>query len=408
LKGKEDIVAGYNYTAKNLHGEIVRGTYEGSGKTEVMRMLRQKGYFPMLIEQRLESKDVADLGVLNKVTVKDISVFCRQFSTLTAAGLPLLSILELLSKQTMNRSLKKDLLEIAEDVSKGKSFSGSLRTRKNFPILLTSMIEVGETGGMLDSVLSSMATHYEKESKLKQKIKTAMTYPIIVLSVTFIVIFFLLTNVVPVFVGMFEGAGIELPLPTRILLALSTFFVANGIWLVVFVVLFAFVFRFAISRGAGRLLWHKTLFRMPLIGRLISFVLSSSFTRTMAMLLAAGVPLLEAIDMVKKVLSNGVADVALTEVANSVRLGGTFWSSMEQVNLFPLMVTHMIRVGEESGSLDDVLNRTASFFEEESEMLMLKLTTLMEPALILLLAGIVMFVVLSIVLPMFDMMGMIS
>jgi len=399
---------GFSYTAKNIEGDTVKGTYEASGKTEVIRMLRQRGYFPMIIERHAESKDIAELGMFNKVTVKDISVFCRQFSTLAAAGLPLISIFDLLSKQTMNRLLKKDLVEIAEEVRTGRSLSSSLKQRKNFPALLVSMIEVGEAGGTLDLVLSSMATHYEKDAKLKQKIKTAMTYPIIVLSVTLAVVYFLLTNVVPVFVGMFEGAGLELPLPTRILLDLSAFFVVYGIWLILSFVALVLLFKFATSKGEGRYYWHMALLKTPMIGKLISFVLSSSFTRTMAMLLTAGVPLLDAIDMVKKVLSNAVAEKALTEVSDGVRLGGSLWTSVEQANLFPLMVTHMIRVGEESGSLDDVLTKTASFFEEESEAYMIKLTTLMEPALILVLAGVVIFVVLAIALPMFDMMGMIG
>lgn len=399
---------GFSYTAKNIEGDTVKGTYEASGKTEVIRMLRQRGYFPMIIERHAESKDIAELGMFNKVTVKDISVFCRQFSTLAAAGLPLISIFDLLSKQTMNRLLKKDLVEIAEEVRTGRSLSSSLKQRKNFPALLVSMIEVGEAGGTLDSVLSSMATHYEKDAKLKQKIKTAMTYPIIVLSVTLAVVYFLLTNVVPVFIGMFEGAGLELPLPTRILLDLSAFFVVYGIWLILSFVALVLLFKFATSKGEGRYYWHMALLKTPMIGKLISFVLSSSFTRTMAMLLTAGVPLLDAIDMVKKVLSNAVAEKALTEVSDGVRLGGSLWTSVEQANLFPLMVTHMIRVGEESGSLDDVLTKTASFFEEESEAYMIKLTTLMEPALILVLAGVVIFVVLAIALPMFDMMGMIG
>jgi len=398
----------FTYTAKNTDGDIVKGTYEALGKTEVMRMLRQRGYFPLVIEPIVGSKDIADFGIMNSVTVKDISVFCRQFSTLIAAGLPLINILDILSSQSSSRSLKKDLIEISEDVRTGKSLSASLKNRKNFPALLVSMIEVGETGGTLDTVLSSMTTHYEKETKLKQKVKNAMTYPIIVLSVTAVVIYFLLTYVVPVFVGMFEGAGIELPLPTRILLSLSSFVVANGIWLILSLFIFILLFRYFISQGAGRLIWHKTLLKAPLTGKMITYVLSSSFTRTMAMLLSAGVPLLESIDMAKKVLDNAVSDKALTQVSDGVRLGETLWNTIDQVHLFPPIITHMIRVGEESGALDDVLSKTASFFEAESEEYMLKLTTLMEPAMILVLAGIVMFVVISIVLPMFDMMGMIG
>jgi len=396
----------FTYTAKNTDGDIVKGTYDALGKTEVMRMLRQRGYFPLVIEPIVGSKDIADFGIMNSVTVKDISVFCRQFSTLIAAGLPLINILDILSSQSSSRSLKKDLIEISEDVRTGKSLSASLKNRKNFPALLVSMIEVGETGGTLDTVLSSMTTHYEKETKLKQKVKNAMTYPIIVLSVTAIVIYFLLTFVVPVFVGMFEGAGIELPLPTRILLSLSSFVVANGIWLILALFIFLLLFRYIISQGAGRLIWHKILLKAPLTGKMITYVLSASFTRTMAMLLSAGVPLLESIDMAKKVLDNAVSDKALTQVSDGVRLGETLWNTIDQVHLFPPIITHMIRVGEESGALDDVLSKTASFFEAESEEYMLKLTTLMEPAMILALAGIVMFVVISIVLPMFDMMGM--
>lgn len=398
----------FNYTAKSIEGKTIKGSYEASDKNEVTKMLRQKGFFPTIIEQQNKSKDVAEFGLLNKVKIKDIAVFCRQFATLASAGLPLVNILDLLSKQTSNHLLKKELAEVAEDVQTGNSLSESLKRKKSFPTLLVSMVEVGETGGTLDTVLTSMAEHYEKEAKLKQKIRAAMTYPIIVLVITFGVVYFLLTSVVPVFVGMFVDVGIDLPLPTRLLLNLSSFFVANGLWLILSLIIFVILFRYAVAEGNGRYFWHKTLLKLPLFKKLIIFVLSASFTRTMAMLLSAGVPLIDALSMAKKVLSNAVAEKALVNISGKVRLGEPLWISIEQESFFPMMVSHMTRVGEESGSLDNVLTKTAIFFEEESEAYVLKLTTLMEPALILVLGIIVAFVVLSIALPMFEMMGMIS
>lgn len=398
----------FNYTAKSIEGKTIKGSYEASDKNEVTKMLRQKGFFPTIIEQQNKSKDVAEFGLLNKVKIKDIAVFCRQFATLASAGLPLVNILDLLSKQTSNHLLKKELAEVAEDVQTGNSLSESLKRKKSFPTLLVSMVEVGETGGTLDTVLTSMAEHYEKEAKLKQKIRAAMTYPIIVLVITFGVVYFLLTSVVPVFVGMFVDVGIDLPLPTRLLLNLSSFFVANGLWLILSLIIFVILFRYAVAEGNGRYFWHKTLLKLPLFKKLIIFVLSASFTRAMAMLLSAGVPLIDALSMAKKVLSNAVAEKALVNISGKVRLGEPLWISIEQESFFPMMVSHMTRVGEESGSLDNVLTKTAIFFEEESEAYVLKLTTLMEPALILVLGIIVAFVVLSIALPMFEMMGMIS
>ena len=398
----------FKYTAKNIDGDVVTGTYDVPDKAQVVRMLRQRGYFPITVERAEKGTDIAEFGFFGKVTVKDIALFCRQFSTLLTAGLPLIQIMEVLGEQNKNLKLKKDILVIAESVRTGRTLSDSMKQRKHFPHLLVNMVAAGEMGGTLDKVLDTMSLHYEKEHKMKQKIKTAMTYPLIVLTVTVAVVYFLLTNVVPTFADMFEGMGVELPLTTRILMGLSAFASSYGLMLLIILILGSVLFRYIISKGEGRYKWHKFILKLPMVGNLIVLIMSSRFTRTISTLLNSGAPLIDAIEMTKKVMGNSVAERGLTDVQDKIRLGGGLWGPLDQLKLFPAMVVHMVRVGEESGTLDEVLANIARFYEEETEGYMLKLTTLMEPALILILGGVVAFVVLSIALPMFDMMGMVG
>lgn len=398
----------FRYMAKNIDGDVASGIYDVPDKAQVVRMLRQRGYFPITIKRVEKGTDVAELGIFGKVTVRDIALFCRQFSTLLTAGLPLIQIMEVLGEQNKNIKLKKDILEIAENVRTGRTLSESMKLRKHFPQLLINMVAAGEMGGTLDKVLDTMSLHYEKEHKMKQKVKTAMMYPIIVLTVTVAVVYFLLTSVVPTFADMFEGMGVELPISTRILMGLSSFAASYGLMLLIALILGGVLFRYMISKGEGRYKWHKFILRMPMVGNLTVLIMSSRFTRTLSTLLSSGAPLIDAIEMTKKVIGNAVAERGLTDVQEKIRLGGGLWGSLGQLKLFPAMVVHMTRVGEEAGTLDEVLANIARFYEEETEGYMLKLTTLMEPALILILGGVVAFVVLSIALPMFDMMGMVG
>jgi len=398
----------FKYTAKNIDGDVATGTYDVPDKAQVVRMLRQRGYFPITVERVEQGTDIAELGFFGKVTVKDIALFCRQFSTLLTAGLPLIQIMEVLGEQNKNLKLKRDILEIAENVRTGRTLSDSMKQRKHFPHLLVNMVAAGEMGGTLDKVLDTMSLHYEKEHKMKQKIITAMTYPIIVLTITVAVVYFLLTSVVPTFADMFEGMGVELPLTTRILMGLSSFAAAYGLILIIILILASILFRYMIAKGEGRYMWHKFILKLPAVGNLTVLILSSRFTSTISTLLSSGAPLIEALEMTKKVMGNAVAERGLTNVQDKIRLGGGLWGPLGQLKLFPAMVVHMVRVGEEAGTLDEVLANIARFYEDETEGYMLKLTTLMEPALILILGGVVAFVVLSIALPMFDMMGMVS
>jgi len=401
-------MAEFKYTGKDADGGTIRGVYEAGSEVEVARMLKQRGFYPTGITTIKGSKDITDFGIFNKIKVKDIYIFCRQFSTLIGAGLTVVSSLDILKDQTQNKILKKDLEEVVESVREGVSLSSALRVKKRFPEILINMLEVGESGGTLETILHSMAENFEKEAKLKQKLKSASTYPIIVLVITFAVVFFLLTNVVPAFVRMFVESGLTLPLPTRMLLGLSGFFVSYGIWLGIGIVVCIILFKYLVSAGKGKELWHKAILKLPVAGKIVMLVNATSFTRTMSMMLSAGVPLLEALELAKKVMTNAEAEKALTMISEEIKVGNTLWQGLDKSKFFPKMISHMVRVGEESGSLDSVLKKTASFFEEESETYMLKATTMIEPALILGLGGVVIFVVMSIALPMFEMMGAIQ
>jgi type IV pilus assembly protein PilC len=401
-------VPDFRYTAKNIDGDVATGIYDVPDKVHVVRMLRQRGYFPITVERVEKSTNVAELGIFGRVTIRDIALFCRQFSTLLTAGLPLIQIMEVLGEQNKNVKLKRAVLEVAESVRTGRTLSDSMKERKYFPQLLVNMVAAGEMGGTLDKVLDTMSSHYEKEHKIKQKVKTAMIYPVIVLIITMAVIYFLLTFVVPTFADMFEGMGLELPVTTRILLSLSAFASAYGLLLFAVLILGSVLFRYVVSKGDSRYKWHKFILKTPAVGKLTVLIMSSRFTRTMSTLLNSGAPLIDALEMTKKVMENAVAERGLTDVQEKIRLGGGLWGPLGHLKLFPAMVVHMVRVGEEAGTLDEVLANIARFYEEETEGYMLKLTTLMEPALILVLGAVVAFVVLSIALPMFDMMGMVN
>lgn len=396
----------FRYVAKNMDGEMTSGIYDNPDKNQLVKMLRQKGFFPLTIEKIEQSKDLKDIEFSSKMTIKDLAVFCRQFASLLSAGLALLQIMVLLGEQNENKKLRRSLQDITDNVRRGMPLSDAMNKQKAFPPLLINMVAAGELGGNLDRVFDTMSTFYEKEYKTTQKIKTAMTYPIILVTVTIGVVYFLLTTVVPTFLEMFSGMGVALPLPTRILLAMSAFLTEYGIIVLLGMVLFVVLFKIAVSQGKGRLLWHKLLLKTPLFGKMISLVMSSRFSRTMSTLLKSGTPLLSAIEMTKKIMDNACAEVGLTNVQERVRLGGGLWGPLDQSKLFPSMVIHMVRVGEESGSLDEMLANTARFYEEETDNYVVKLTTLMEPAMILILGGVVAFVVISIVMPMFGMMGM--
>ncbi|MFO7153743.1 MAG: type II secretion system F family protein [Caldicoprobacter oshimai] len=387
-----------------MQGATASGTLEASTRRDVYRLLRERDYYPIKIEKVLQVKDIKDLSLRTKIASKDIAVLCKQFSTMLEAGIPIVRCLDILSKQLSNRVLRRLFTEMYAEVRTGRTLTEALARRSQyFPSLFISMIEAGETSGTLDVVLNNLAQHYEKDYKLRQKVKNAMTYPVIVLIVAVAVVYFLLTVVVPTFISIFNRGDMVLPLPTRMLLSLSDFATRYGIMVLLCIILMAFVLYIAFSRGKGRLKWHEFLLKMPVMGTVITYMISSRFSATLGILLRTGIPLVQALDIVKKVVGNEVAQKGLQQVQDMARMGGGISTPLEQLKLFPPMLIQMLKIGEESGTLDEMLLKTAEFYEGELEASLVRLTTLLEPMLIVLLGGVVAFIVLSIALPMFEM-----
>ncbi|WP_202710852.1 type II secretion system F family protein [Sporosalibacterium faouarense] len=399
----------YKYTALDKLGKKVDKTYSANSREEVLNMLRQNGYYPVNIEIDSKAKDIKKFSLPSKVKTKDIAIFCRQFYAMLNAGVPIINCLEILRNQTENKKLKKTVGEVYEDVQKGMTFSESLKNHRNvFPDLLIHMVEAGEVSGNLDIIMDRMASHFEKENKINNKIKSAMTYPIILGIVAVIVVIFLLTVVMPTFIGMFEGSGVPLPLPTRILLSISDFL--KGYWYLVLIItigLFYILTKY-MQTDKGKYAMDRFKFRIPVLSSTTKKVVTSRFTRTMSTLLASGVSLIEALDIVSRVVGNKIVSDGLQQSKEDVRKGINLAEPIGNIGIFPPMVVSMIKIGEESGALDDILDKTANFYDEEVETAMQRLTTLLEPIMIVFMAVIIGFIVIAMMLPMFDMVNTID
>ena len=395
----------YKYIAINSHGENLEGTYNAGDRAQVLQMIREKQFIPVNIQEVVSSKEIDALGFLSRVTPKDIAIFCRQFYTMLNAGVTIIKALDILHQQTENKKLRTAIGEVYEDVQKGSSFSEALRKRIDiFPELLINMVEAGEVSGNLDAIMSRMAVNYEKDAKLRNKVKGAMVYPIVLSIVATLVVIFLLTFVMPTFFSMFQSSGVQLPLPTRILLGISG--ILKGYWylLILGLILIVYAIRRWLSSDAGRLSWDRFKLRVPIVKATVKKIITSRFTRTMSTLLSSGIPLLQAMEITSKVVGNRVAADGLLNAREDIRKGMDLAGPIRRIGVFPPMVDSMIRIGEESGTLDEILGRAADFYDDEVETAMQRMVSLLDPVLILIMASIIGFIVISMALPMFDMM----
>ncbi len=394
----------YKYKAVDKTGKNIKGEYSAKSLHDVQSMLRTKGYFPTKIEVATANKDISILDTFTFITLKDIAVFCRQFYTMLNAGVTIIKCLDILRVQTEKRKLREILENVYEEVQKGLTFSESLRNYESvFPELLVNMVEAGEASGNLDIIMDRMATHYEKENRIRNKLRGAMVYPIILGIISVLVVVFLLTYVMPTFVGMFEGSGVELPLPTRILLAISTFI--TNYWYICLAIVFTAGYmmkKYAQSEN-GKLVIDNIKFKIPVIKGTTQKVVTSRFTRTLSTLLSSGIPLIQALDIVSRVVVNKVVQKGITTAKDDVKKGISLSEPIKRIGVFPPMVDSMISIGEESGSLDDILDKTANFYDEEVEVALQRMTTIIEPIMIVIMALVIGSIVIAMVLPMFDM-----
>ncbi|SMB94959.1 type IV pilus assembly protein PilC [Desulfonispora thiosulfatigenes DSM 11270] len=395
----------FKYKAINKNGEKIQDNYTAKTKVEVLTMLRQNNYQPISIEEIIEGQHTLSLNFMNKVKTKDISIFCRQFYTMLNAGITVLNCLDTLKTQTENKKLRSVINQIYEDVQKGLTFSESIRKYNDtFPDLLINMVEAGEVSGTLDIIMERMAVHFEKENKINNKVKGAMMYPLILSIVSILVVVFLLIFIMPTFVGMFEGSGVELPLPTRILLSISETIQTYWYILVAFLIALVFLVKRYITTDKGHFFVDHLKFKIPVLKDLTQKVVTSRFTRTLSTLLTSGIPLIQALEIVAKIVGNVVAEKGILNAKEEVRKGVDLATPIKQIGIFPPMLDNMIHIGEESGALDDVLEKTANFYDDEVETSLQKMTTLLEPLMIILMALVIGAIVIAMVLPMFKMM----
>ncbi|MCX7920412.1 MAG: type II secretion system F family protein [Clostridia bacterium] len=396
----------FSYKAKTLAGETITGTFDASDRSMVVSLLRSKGYFPLHIKEVNKLDQNIELGSMKKISLKELSVFCKQFYTMINAGVAVIGCLDFLRRQTENKKLIGVINKVYDDLQKGMGLSESIKQHANvFPIMMINMIEIGEVSGTLDVILDRLSVHFEKENKVRQKIKTAMTYPMVIGGLATLMVIFMLAFVVPKFVGMFKTMGAELPLPTKILLKVSG--TVTNLWFILgaFAAIVAFIYLFNKFKKSekGKMAIDSLLIKLPLIGGNIKKILASRFTRSLSLLLKTGVPLVQALEVIGRVVDNSVVNKALLKIQEDIKRGSNLAGPLEQTGIFPAMVTQMISIGEESGSLDSIIETVADFYDDELDVAVSRLVALMEPILIAGLAVIVGGIVIAMIMPVFSM-----
>lgn len=395
----------YKYKAISQEGKIIEGFFEGRDESEVLAMLKGNEYLPIVIEKDIGEATKIDL-FSPKIRKKDLAIFCRQFYTMLNAGVDIVKCIDILEKQTDNKTLIKSLGILHEDVQKGFTLSEAMKIHtKTFPTLLINMVEVGELSGNLDLIMERMAVHFEKENKLEDKIKSSLMYPMVLAFISIGVVIFLLVAVLPTFVEMFESSGQVLPKTTQILLNISN--VITKFWCVLIIGTLGGIAGLMVFKqtNRGKLFFDLIKLKVPVVKDANIKIITSRFTRTLSILTSSGMPLLQSIELVGKVVGNKVIQNRLEIAVEEIKEGVSLSMAIKDVKIFPPMVDSMFKVGEESGSLDDILYKTADFYDEEVEVGLQRITSLVEPLMLVLMAVIIGFIVISMALPMFDMVN---
>jgi type IV pilus assembly protein PilC len=391
----------FAYTARTLSGELKSATMEAPSRDEVVMQLRRQKLIVVKVDE--EQKKKKRLG---RIKTRDIVIFTRQFSTMINSGLPLVQALDILSRQSENKALQEVTRQVVYDVESGQTVADALRHHpKAFSELYVNMVAAGEAGGILDTILMRLATFLEKNDALVGKVKSAMIYPAVIMSVAVIAVVVLLIFVIPVFQNMFASVNLALPLPTRIVIGLSVFL--KGFWWAVAASVYGVIFmlqRYYATPG-GRLTIDRTLLKVPVLGDLLRKSAVSRFTRTLGTLISSGVSILDGLEITAKTAGNRVIHDAIMESRASIAGGDTISAPLQKSNVFPPMVISMIAVGEQTGGLDEMLTKIADFYDTEVDTAVSGLLSLMEPVMIVFLGVIVGGMVVAMYLPIFDMIN---
>ena len=396
----------YKYKAITSNGAKIEGIHTCDSKDEVIELLRKNKEFPISIDEVIEgSTKITFFDIFSKVKSKDISIFCRQFYTMLNAGVTIITCLDILRVQTDNKKLKMAIAAVYEEVQKGRYFSESLKDQSDvFPELLINMVAAGELSGTLDTIMSRMALHYEKENRITNKVKSAMVYPLVLAVIATSVVVFLMAFVVPNFVSMFSAAGVILPLPTRIMLAISKIVTHYGIFIAAGIAIMVYALRTFFKTEQGKTLSDTVKLKIPVVKGVTQKLYTARFARTLSTLMGSGIPLIQSLEIVSKVVQHKLVERGIIDAIEDVKKGVSLSVPIKNMGLFPPMVYYMVNIGEESGALDDILERTADYYDEEVDTAIQRMTALMEPLMIVVMAVVAGSIVISIILPMFDMM----
>lgn len=337
-----------------------------------------------------------------KIGIKHITLFCRQFSTMLGAGLIIINSLDTLKKQTENKKLKIAIENIIEDIQKGKPLSEAMKDTYSFPTMLINMVEVGEVSGQLDVVLERLSNYYEKENKLLKKVYSSLTYPMFIAVISFIAIVFLITKVLPVYKDMFSQFNAELPWITKMLLSLSSGIKSNLLIIICIILISIFILKKCSKSIRLKFFIDNLKLNTIIIGKLNKKVLAARFARTLSIMLSSGIPLIKSMDIIENTIKNTVALEAIREWKREIKNGDSLGIAISKSNVFPLMLIHMISIGEETGNLDNMLIKASDYLDEEIDIEFSTLVTLIEPIIIVMLTVIVGIIVISIILPMFN------
>jgi type IV pilus assembly protein PilC len=399
----------FAFTGRNRSGETITGERAGDTMDAVVALLRRE---QVLVTKLMPVKAKSEAGEKKKgklgkgVPAKNLAIFTRQFSVMIDAGLPLVQCLEILGNQEEDANFSLTILQTRADVENGQSLADAMRKHpKSFDALFTNMVAAGEAGGILDTILKRLATYIEKNVKLKGQVKSAMVYPIAVIVIAALVVAAILWKVIPTFAAMFASLGAQLPLPTRVVIALSDGLVRFGWMGIIALVALGWGFKTYYGTENGRHAVDGVVLKLPILGLIMRKIAVARFCRTLSTLISSGVPILDGLDITARTSGNAIVEDAILSTRKSIEGGNTIAAPLKETAVFPPMVVQMIGVGEATGALDTMLGKIADFYEEEVDTAVAGLLTLMEPVMIAFLGLIVGGIVIAMYLPIFDLIS---
>ena len=396
----------FEFRGTSRTGEQVSGTRVAPSREALDAILRREQISPTRIVEKGREIAIPKPKVAGRVSAKELAIFTRQFSVMIDAGLPLVQCLEILATQQENKGFAKVLAGVRSSVESGSTLANALRQYpKIFDDLYTNMVDAGETGGILDTILQRLSGYIEKAVKLKRAVQSALIYPVAVITIAGGVIFLLLWKVVPIFATLFAGLGVDLPLPTRIVIGASNAVATFALPLIVLIVLGGWGFKKYYETSSGKMQIDTIILKIPILGSLMRKIGVARFTRTLGTLITSGVPMLEAMEITARTSGNAVIEKAILSVRKAIEGGRTIVDPLRETGVFPNMVVQMIGVGEQTGALDAMLQKIADFYEDEVDAAVGDLLTAMEPMMILFLGIVVGGVVISMYLPLFSLIG---